>query len=218
MSKKKFLLRLVFGILILTAISFTIEKAFGIGIDEVRNWLFSFGPLAPVIYGLLIYTCLVIPFNPISEYALVILASYIFPPHISILSSFIADIFVLITNYYLAKIIGRKILIKLLNQKDYDQTISLAKKINLPLIFSLRFIPSTTAVGIEVVSYAAALANIPFLKFFIWSIIPWTILSITFFTSSKFLQGYHPLLVFLPVLLLALVPILVVYLQRKKLF
>ena len=219
MPKKKALIHLLVGIILLTTISLLVERLFGLSTEDIKNWLLSFGPLAPLVYGILIYLCLVIPFNPLSEYALVIMAAYIFPPYISILSSFVADIFVLITNYYLARAFGWKIIKKLYKKEsDLAQIEGLVKKIDLPLIFALRFIPSTTAIGIEVVSFASALANIPFKKFFLVSIIPWTILSITFFTSTYFLKGLHPLLVFLPVILWTFVPILVVYLQRKKLF
>lgn len=215
---KRIFLKYLFISLIFLLLNLLIERTFNLDLNLLKQQILSFGILSPLIYSFLIYLALTIPFIPLSEYLLLILASLTFPPHIAIIATLTANGFALSTNYYFAKYFGWPILQKVSQKNELEQLQKLTQKITIKTIFTLRWIPSLTALGIDIVSYAAALANIPFLKFFIASIIPWASLVTLFFYSTYVLKDINIALYLIPIITLATLPLFIIYFIRKKIF
>lgn len=202
--------------LVMTTIGIALQGIFHLELKTLKDWVLSFGLLAPVVYGILIFLGLIIPFNPLSDFALVIFASYAFPPLHSITATLVANILAITFNYYFAYTFGEKILKKIFSPKDYQEIEKLIKKINYMLIITIRSIPSSTSIGFDAISYAAGIYKLPFLKFFLSSMLPWGSITIVFFVSTYILRGYHTALIFLPVVIFAFIPLIVILLKKRN--
>lgn len=214
----KLLIKLILGMLVITLLGFLLENFIGVDFNAVKGWVKSFGIFAPLAYSFLLYLGLIIPFNPLPDSALLIFAAFTFPPYSSIPATFLAHVLAICTNYYIGRQFGWKILKKITSQEDLQQIQLLTKKISLRLIIIIRFVPTATAIGFDAISYAAGLTQIPFKKLFLASIIPWTILNIAFFTSTHALKEISSYLFFIPALAFIGIPIVIIYLSRKKLY
>ncbi|OGD85901.1 hypothetical protein A2Z23_03000 [Candidatus Curtissbacteria bacterium RBG_16_39_7] len=120
------------------------------------------------------------------------------------------------TNYWISRAIGWKVTDKILGEKESKEARNLAKSISLAKIFGLRWILPLTAVGVDVVSYAAGLARLPFGKFYLASIIPWSVINVIFFLSTNYVKEHATLLFFLPAFILLITPWSIIYLTRQK--
>ncbi len=65
------------------------------------------------------------------------------------------------------------------------------------------------------VSYVAGMRRLGFVGFYAASILPWTLLSVVFFTSTAFFRERAPLLFFLPAAVLVIGPTLALLLRRR---
>lgn len=213
----KLLIKLILWMFIITFLGFLLENIIGVDFNAVQNWVKSFGIFAPLAYSFLLYLGLTIPFNPLPDSALLVFAAFTFPPYFSIPATFLAQVLAICTNYYLGRKFGWKIIEKITSEEDLNSIKQLTKKISLRLIILIRFVPSATAIGFDVLSYAAALTQIPFKKLFWASIIPWTILNILFFISTYALKEISSYLFFIPALAIIGIPVLVIYLAKKQL-
>jgi hypothetical protein len=91
------------------------------------------------------------------------------------------------------------------------------KELTIKRLFLIRFfVPIATVFGGDILSYVSGIQKLPFLKFFLVSIIPWTILNTVYFTTSSYLLNVSIFLYFIPVIFIVGIPILAIYLIRKK--
>jgi len=170
----------------------------------------SFGIYAPVIYSVILLLSLIIPFNPISEFLLINVAVIIFPPQIAIFFTFITHSLALCINYYIGKIFGKRILNIIVEEKNFRYVEEYLKKLTIRNLFIIRFfLPISSIVGADIVSYIAGYERLPFVKYFIVSIIPWTIMNIVFFTTTSYLSEKSIFLYFIPAVVIVGIPILI---------
>lgn len=197
-------------------LSLFLQKVFNIDLNTLRGWVLYFGPLAPIVYTITLTLGLTVPLNPVSDFLVVSLAALLFPPLVSVISTFAAHLLALTINYWVARAWADDVLRKVLNKDEAKYIENLSKKINLPWIFGLRFLLPLTAIGIDGVSYAAGLAKLPFNRFLLVSIIPWTFFNISYFYSTSFLRNINPALILVPALVLAGVPILIISFRKRE--
>ncbi len=188
---------IVFGIL-----SFLIQKIFNINLDTLKNLITSFGPFAPVFYTVMLFLGLSVPLNPISDFLVVSLAALLFPPLTAVIATFCAQFLALTTNYWIARRFEHIVLRKITSADETESIERLSKKIRLTWIFALRFLLPLTAIGIDIVSYAAGTARINYKKFMLVSLIPWTTYSILFFYSTSLVEQISGKLFFVPAAIL----------------
>jgi len=207
-------------VILLLALSFTItlflRKLFNLDFETVRVLVASYGIWAPIIYGLILFLGLTVPFNPVSDLLTVSVAAFLFPAYQSVIATFLAHCSALFVNYWIGSKYANSILKKLITKSEAEYLQKLAKKLSTKFIFGIRFVlPSSTAFGVDIVSYVAGLQYFPFLKFFLASIIPWTILNVIYFYSTSFFRQQSLVLFFLPAILIATVPLVVLYFKKK---
>ena len=213
---RKLILKLALTIAFAFLVTFGLQKALGIDLATVENLVESFGFYAPLGYTLLLFLGLTVPFNPLSDFLTINLAAFLFPAHVAVVATFFAHCLALATNYYLAKKYGQTILKRLLNLQDQKDFEKLTKQMNFRILFGLRFMFPLTAVGIDVLSYASGIQKLPFGRFYIISIIPWTILNIAYFYSTSFFKEQSLILFFLPATVLIGLPLVIAAVRRLK--
>ena len=214
MGKKltiKFILTIIAGF----TVSAFLQKSLNINLGELKVVIGSFGILAPAVYSVLLTLGLSVPFNPIPDYLLVSLAAFIFPMHIAIIATFFAHSLAITANYYLSKKFGWFVLDRITSKDEDTYLHKLSREITPSKIFWMRWLLPLTAIGIDIVSYAAGIAKIPYLRFYISSIVPWTTLSTLFFISTNFVIEKYIFLFFLPGLALVAIPLGLYYLYKK---
>ena len=213
---RKTLLRiglLFFASLIL---SFSLQRVFQVSLTEIQEFVTAAGVWAPLVYCLILLLGLVVPFNPVSDSIVVSIAALVFPPFVAILMTFIAHSIGLTINYSLARTYGDDLLRKLLSKEEVGKIERLGPKISPFWIFGFRFLLPLNGLGFDIISYAAGIAHMDPKKFYLASIVPWTILSILFFTSSGFLRELNPVLIFLPLIILVIIPLVVLSIQKNQ--
>lgn len=210
------LLKLGLIFLISVSISFSLQRFFHIGLAEIKTFVLAAEIWAPLVYGLVLFLGLTVPFNPISDSITVSIAALVFPPPIAILMTFIAHSLSLLANYTVGRAWGDDLLRKILSKEEVTRIEKLGPKINPLWVFSFRFLLPLNAVGFDFISYAAGISHMDFRRFFLASIVPWTVLSIVFFSSAGLLRDINPSLIFLPILVLVLVPALYFSLKNKE--
>lgn len=215
---RKTLIKFALIFIVFAIVSFILEKAFHINLDTLRNLVNSFGPFAPIFYTVMLFLGLSVPFNPISDFLVVSLAALIFPPVTAIIATFCAQVLALTTNYWVARRFENAVLRKVTSLEEANTIEKLSKKIKLRWIFGLRFLLPLTAIGIDIVSYAAGTARINFRKFLIVSLIPWTTYSIVFFFSTDLTKKISPNLFFVPaaIIFAVSISIFLVFRHNKK--
>jgi len=214
MEREK-IIRLAIVFIAIFTVGISAQQFFNLNTQNLDSWIKSFKILAPAIYSVMLVFGLSIPFNPIPDYLLVNLAAYLFNPIQAIVATFFAHTVAISINYYLAKKFGPNLLKKVLINKE-EQNISIFSVQITPVrIFSMRWILPLTAIGVDIVSYASGIARISFTKFFVASIIPWTILNIIFFTSTSYLKQISAGLILVPGIILAVMSLSIYYLAQK---
>jgi uncharacterized membrane protein YdjX (TVP38/TMEM64 family) len=210
----------IFKVFLIFLISFfgsiLLQVIFNIDLDKIRGVVSYFGSAAPVAYSILLILGLTVPFNPISDLLIVSLAALIFPPLVSVVATAVAHVAALTVNYYIGQHYLDLILRKLLSKKEVEKVENLSLRINLRWIFGLRFLLPLTAIGIDVISYAAGLAKLPFLKFLLVSLLPWSTFNILYFYSSSFLRDINPALIVVPAGILIGIPALIIAFRRRE--
>ena len=207
--------RLVLIAIIVAIGYYFVHRQFELTFDQIESIVNSVNVFAPLVYALVLFCGLVIPFNPISDLITVNVAAFLFKPEISILATFLAHTGSLVVNYIVARIFGEKI-IRLLARKEVSTFFDkYGDRITPKSIFYLRFLLPITAIGIDVVTYLAAMNRIRFSTFYFVSIIPWTLISIIYFYSTNFLKNQSIMLFFIPAVLLILIPSTVVLWRRR---
>ena len=207
--------RLVLIAIIVAIGYYFVHRQFELTFDQIESIVNSVNVFAPLVYALVRFCGLVIPFNPISDLITVNVAAFLFKPEISILATFLAHTGSLIVNYIVARIFGEKIIRLLARTEASTFFDKYGDKITPKSIFYLRFLLPLTAIGIDVVTYLAAMKHIRFSTFYFVSIIPWTLISIIYFYSTNFLKNQSIMLFFIPAALLILIPSTIVLLRRR---
>ena len=195
--RKRLILNLILLYIALFSLGYLLQKTFNFTLEDLESLVSSFGIFAPFVYAVLLTLGLSVPMNPLPDYLLVNLAALSFSPQMAIAATFFAHSAAIIINYYVAKTFGRGILKVIEPAKEFKYFENLAKKVTLKIVFGMRFILPLTATGIDVVSYAAGFAKLPFYKFFLASIIPWSAISIIFFTATSAVKEQSMALFFL---------------------
>ncbi len=195
---RKTVLKFIVIFIVFGLISFFVEKVFNINLDTLKDLVASFGDFAPVFYSVMLFLGLSVPLNPISDFLVVSLAALIFPPVTAVIATFFAHIMALTTNYWIARRFEHVVLRRITSADETESIEKLSKKIKPSWIFGLRFLLPLTAIGIDIVSYAAGTARINYKKFMLVSLIPWTFYSILFFFSTSLAKQISSKLFFVP--------------------
>ena len=202
-------IRIALFIIFFYSITFILSHMLQIGISDIQQMVSSFGIYAPIIYSVILLFSLIIPFNPISEFLLINVAVLIFSPQIAILFTFIAHSLALCINYYIGRKFGKRILNAIVEEKNFQYVEKYLRKLTIRNLFIIRFfLPISSIVGADVISYIAGFERLPFVKYFIVSIVPWTIMSIAYFISTSYLSEKSVFLYFIPALVIIGIPIL----------
>ena len=217
--KRKIVIKLGAFVLLFYLISFILARVFNIGIEEVQLLVQSAGIFAPIVFSLLIFLGLTVPLNPISDFLLINIGVILFPPYVAIICTFIAHSFAIIVNYFIGRKYGKRVIDRAMNEESSKYLDKYLKKLTIKKLFIIRFVvPLATIFGADIVSYVSGMQRLPFVKYFLVSIIPWTILNIIYYTFSSYLINFSIFLYFLPVLLIVVIPLGIIYLVRRKVF
>lgn len=169
-----------------------------------------------VTYAVILALGLSIPFNPVSDLLTVTVAALILDPSEAILTTFAAHSRAIVVNYAVARRFGSGILDRLADQPRLGYLQRLRESIDLKTVFVLRLALPLTAIGVDFVSYLAGMKRLNFVGYYLASIVPWTVMSVVYFTSAGALRDTSPVLVFLPAVLLIAGTSLLVYLLRRR--
>lgn len=175
-----------------------------------------FGILAPVIYSILLFLGLSVPLNPFSELILINIAAFSFPLPVAIAATFVGHSFAISINYFIGKKYGWKIIRKF-SKTSVDRIERLVGKVDYKTVFFLRFIlPINAIFGIDILSYLSGLTKLSFKRYYVVSIIPWTILNIIFFVSTKYFISSTQYLFFIPAVIIIVFPGVIYYLYQRS--
>jgi len=213
--------RLACFLIFFYSITFVLSQILQISINDIQQTVSSFGIYAPVIYSVILLLSLIIPFNPISDFLIINVAVLIFPPQIAIFFTFLTHSLALCINYHIGRRFGKKILNIIVEEKNFQYVEKYLKKLTIRNLFFIRFfLPISSIAGADIVSYIAGYERLPFVKYFIVSIIPWTTMNIVYFTTTSYLSEKSIFLYFLPAVVIVGIPILILigfrYLKRDK--
>ena len=202
-------LRLGAFALVILVISLLAQRYLDLSQDDLEAAVDSAGTFAPAAYAVVLFLGLSVPFNPVSDLATVTVAALIFDPHVSVAATFVAHTCALSVNYVVARRFGSPVVRLLAGGRAAEVAARLGDRLDARRVFVIRFLLPLTAIGIDVVSYLSGLRRLNFARFFVASIVPWTLISVTFFYTTAFLREQSLVLFFLPAALLILVPVLV---------
>lgn len=217
-GRRQFLLVAVrlLGVLAAVAVlSLVAERAFDVSVDDINEAIDAAGALAPIIYAFVLFLGLSVPFNPVSDLATVNVAALVFHPTVSIPATFAAHTMALTVNYVVGRRYGPTLLRRVASRRGAATIESLGQNFSYRALFWLRFALPLTAIGIDFVSYFSGMRRQPFLRFYAVSVVPWTMLSIVFFTTTSLLRGRSLVLFFVPAAVLILAPSLILLVRRR---
>ncbi|HBB64993.1 hypothetical protein A2436_00685 [candidate division WS6 bacterium RIFOXYC1_FULL_33_9] len=178
--------------------------------QEIAGLISKAGILAPILYILIQIAGQI--FAPLSTSALFV-AGFIMFGKLAILYAIITWLITSITNFYIARKYGKKVLRVLIAEEGITKIEDIASRIDTKRFFILRF--STFFIN-DFASYAFGLTNISFVKYYlatIVSMIPWIII-ITVIMQSGDTILLTTIKIFLSMIPFTLISYL--YLKRKK--
>lgn len=188
----------------------------GVSAADIERTVDGAGLLAPVVYALVLTLGLTVPFNPVSDLLTVSAAALLFDPPTAIAATFVAHSLAVTLNYLVGRRFGRAALRLLAGERAAALVDRLGEHLSYRNVFLVRFVLPLTGIGIDVVSYLAGMHRLGFARFFAASIVPWTLLSVLFFTSTAFFRERAPLFIFLPAAVLVLAPTVIVALRKRQ--
>ena len=195
---------------VIVVVSLLAQRYLGISQDGIEEAVDRAGVFAPAAYAVVLFLGISVPFNPVSDLATVSVAALVFEPHVSIAATFVAHTAALIVNYTVARRFGSRVVRLLAGQRASEVVARVGDRLDARRVFAIRFLLPLTAIGIDVISYLSGLRRLNFARFYVASIVPWTIISVAFFYSTSLLREQSLVLFFLPAALLILVPVIVV--------
>ena len=188
-----------------------------LSIQQIQNFVLSFGIFAPIAYSIILFLGLSVPFNPISDFLIINMGEIHFPPYIAIIFTFFAQSLVITVNYFVGYRYVKRILDKVVTSENSKYLEKYFNKLTIKSLFLIRFfVPVSSMFGADIVSYVSGMQRLPFLKYFIVSIIPWTFLTILYFTATAYLINRSIFLYFLPAIIIVMVPLIFFYLYKYK--
>ncbi len=212
---KSLILRVGIFVAFFYALTFTFSQVLDVTLSDVRMIVSSFGIFAPIFYTFILLMGLTIPFNPVSDFLVVNVAALLFPPYISIIFTFIAHCTALTINYHVGKKFGKRIIENIASQKNATYIDKFLKRLTIRNLFMLRFfLPTSNVVGVEILSYISGYERLPFKKFFVASIVPWTVLNVIYFISTSYVREKSLSLYFLPAVIIIGLPLGIYFIAR----
>jgi uncharacterized membrane protein YdjX (TVP38/TMEM64 family) len=173
---------------------------------EFEQTVDNAGIFGPLIFTFVLFLGLTIPFNPVSDLATVNVAALLFEPEISIAGTVTAQSAALVVNYWFARHFGDRTLRLLSGERATAFVERFGGRMTYRTLFSLRFALPLTGIGVDVVTFLAALGRLGFIRFYFVSIIPWLIIDIIYYYSTSYLKGQSFILFFLPAVVLVTAP------------
>ncbi len=207
--------RLVLLAIALAALFVVLQQTINFSFDEIRDTVDSAGIFGPLVYALVLFLGLSVPFNPVSDLATVNVAALLFEPRVSVGATFLAHTAALSVNFLVARRFGDRILRLLSGDAATAFIERFGKRMTYSSVFTLRFALPLTGIGIDVVTYLAAIGRLSFIRFYIVSIIPWTLVSLIYFYSTSYLRDRSIVLFFLPAILLLVLPTAFLFWRRR---
>ena len=159
---------------------------------------------------------LTVPFNPISDLATVNVAAFLFEPELSIAATAVAQSGSLVFNYWFARHFGDRTLRLLSGEKAAAFVERFGGRMTYRTVFTLRFALPLTGIGIDVVTFLAALGRLGFFRFYLVSILPWLLIDIIYFYSTSYLRDQSFILFFLPAIILLVAPTAFLIWRRRR--
>ena len=184
--------------------------------EDLEDGIARAGIWGPVTYAVILALGLAVPFNPVSDLLTVTVAALILDPVEAIIATFAAQSVSVTVSYVIARRIGGGILDRISGQPRLGFLARLRESIDLKTVFMLRLALPITAIGVDFVSYLAGMKRLNFAGYFAVSLIPWTIMSVAYFTSAGMLRDTSPVLVFVPAAILIGGSTALVYLLRRR--
>jgi len=207
--------RLVGALAVIGVLSLVAERVFDISVRDIEDAIDGVGVLAPVIYAFVLFLGLSVPLNPVSDLATVNVAALVFPPTVSIPATFVAHSMALMVNYAVGRRYGAQLLQRIASQRGARAIEALGQDFSYRALFLMRFALPLTAIGIDFISYFSGMKRLHFGRFYVLSMLPWTVLSVVFFTSTSIFKDESLVLFFVPTAVLIIVPSLILFLRRR---
>jgi len=177
-------------------------------IDRTGIW-------GPIAYAVILTLGLTVPMNPVSDLLTVTVAAVLLDPKVAILATGVAHTIAITVNYYIGYLYGARMIDRLLARRDVPLLRRVRDHITVRAIFLLRFALPLTAIGIDWISYLAGIQRLRFVPYFIASMVPWTVMSVIYFTSAALLRETSPFLVLLPAVAIIVVASSLVFVLRR---
>jgi uncharacterized membrane protein YdjX (TVP38/TMEM64 family) len=183
-----------------------LQQTVDFSFEDFEQTVDDAGIFGPIIYGFVLLLGLTVPFNPISDLATVNVAALIFEPEVSIIATATAQSASLVLNYWFARRFGDRTLRLLSGERAAAFVENFGGRMTYRTLFTLRFALPLTGIGIDVVTFLAALGRLGFIRFYIVSILPWLLIDIIYFYSTSYLRDQSFILFFLPAAILVVAP------------
>ncbi len=211
--------RLGIAVVVILAIWVTVNVFVDVDQDDLETTIDRAGIWAPIAYAVILLLGLTVPFNPVSDLLTITVAAIMLHPLEAILATFVAQASSVTINYLIAARYGGGVLDRLEDQPKLSFLNRLRENIDLRTVFVLRLALPLTAIGVDFVSYLAGMKRLNFPGYFLVSLVPWTVMSVAYFTSAGFLRDESPFLVLVPAgIIIAASSLLVVVLKRRHVF
>ena len=196
------------------AIAFVLQRVLGITVDDIEETVRGAGLFAPAVYAVVLFLGLSVPLNPVSDFATVNVAALVFDPGVSVAATFAAHTMALTVNYVVGRAYGPAVLARVAPEGGPQAFERFGRRFSLRTVFALRFVLPLTAIGIDFVSYFSGMRRLGFARFYVASIVPWSVFSVVYFYSTAYLRDRSLLLFLVPALVLILGPSLIALFGR----
>lgn len=183
--------------------------------DDIADFIERAGIWGPITYAVILILGLTIPFNPVSDLLTVTAAAIVFDPLEAIAATFAAQFVAVSVNYSVGRVVGMPLVQRLERQERAGMFFRLSDRLDLKALFVLRFALPLVAIGGDWLSYLAGTKRLNFPGFVVVSLVPWTLMSVLYFTSASALREISPLLVFLPAVVIVVGASAIVVLLRR---
>lgn len=210
------LVRLGAFVLLIAAALLALNLFVDIDRSDLESAIDRAGMWGPFAYAVILALGLSIPFNPVSDLLTVTVAALILDPFEAIVATFVAHSFAIVVNYVVARRFGSGVLDRVSDQPRLGFLHRLRESIDLKTVLVLRLALPLTAIGVDFVSYLAGMKRLNFAGYYIVSIVPWTLMSVVYFTSAGALRDTSPVLVFVPAVILIAGTGLLVFVLRRR--
>ncbi|MEX2376287.1 MAG: VTT domain-containing protein [Dehalococcoidia bacterium] len=184
--------------------------------DDLEGAIDRAGLLGPIVYVVILTLGLTIPFNPVSDILTITVAAIVLDPKVAILATFIVHTIAVTVNYTIGYFYGTRLMDRVLERRDIPLLRRVRDGITVRAIFLLRFALPLTAIGVDWISYLAGAQRLRFSTYFVASMVPWTLMSVIYFSSAALLRETSPFLVLVPaVVLITGASLLLLVLRRR---